>query len=314
MPEAQIADQSLQGTPFGKSFAGHDTFAFRYMWLKQGIDHLRRDAEVFTQDDSIVRLGVGKNMVRSIRHWCVAARVAEEEPGTRGRRMRPTELGNRLLQDDGWDPFLEDDATLWLLHWNLASAGTRTATWFIAFNQFHEYAFTRRAMVEFIMRRLEAIAWSGFAAATLERDVDCFIHTYLVGRARSSGSDDELSCPLSTLALLVQEPDGDRYRFQRGPKPTLPPAVFAYALHEFWAWRDSDRDIMDIRDIIGAEGSPGLVFKLDEDSVLWYLEALHKTTGGAMVLDETQLVRHVVRNHDQELEPMGLLEAYYGQG
>ena len=310
MSNSLVANHVPLDIPFAKSFAGHDTFALRHAWLKKGIDQMAKDTEVFLADDAIVRLGVGKNMVRSIRHWCLATRVAKEEPGTRGRRMRATELGRRLLGDDGWDPFLEDDASLWLLHWNLSSAGTRAATWFLAFNQLHEYAFTRRTILDFLVRKLDSLDWSGFAASTLERDVDCFVHTYL---ARRTSSEDELGCPLSTLGLLVQEPDGNRYRFQRGPKPGLPAAIFAYALNEFWAWRDSDRQIMDIRDIIGGEGSPGLIFKLDEDSVLSYLEALDKVTKGAMVLDDTQLVRHVVRNPNRECLPMDILEAYYGQ-
>lgn len=313
MPDLQVANQVLQDVPFGKSFAGHETFAFRHSWLKKGIDEIVKDPEVFQSDDAIVRLGVGKNMVRSIRHWCTAMRVAEEEPGTRGRRMRCTNLGTRLLSNDGWDPFLEDDATLWLLHWNLSSAGTQAATWYMAFNQFHEYAFNRRTMVEFIMRKLESIGWSGFAESTLERDVDCFAHTYLARRGGNSNAEDELACPLSTLGLLAQEPDGDRLRFQRGPKPTLPPAVFAYSLAEFWHHRSEDRAVMEVREISGSEGSPALVFKLDEDSVLSYLDTLGDISDGAMVFEDTVHVRRVVRNASARIKPIDLLEAYYGR-
>ena len=128
-PLAQYSNRELSMVPFLKSFAGHETFAFCYSWLKKGVDLLKTDPETFRREDAIVRLGVGKNMVRSIRHWCLATRVAEEEAGTHSRCLRPTDLGNRLLSDEGWDPFLEDDATLWLLHWKLASKGTRAATW-----------------------------------------------------------------------------------------------------------------------------------------------------------------------------------------
>ena len=38
-------------------------------------------------------LGVGKNMVRSIRHWCLAAGVIEEVAGdSAGGGLRPTDL------------------------------------------------------------------------------------------------------------------------------------------------------------------------------------------------------------------------------
>ena len=65
-------------------FAGHETFTLRYGWLKKAVDATGKDPEVFLRDDALVTLGVGKNMVRSIRHWCISTRLAQEVPGTRG--------------------------------------------------------------------------------------------------------------------------------------------------------------------------------------------------------------------------------------
>ncbi len=57
------------------SFSGHETFPFRYPWLKKGFDAVLVDGNVFLRDNAITTLGVGKNMVRSIRHWCLASGV-----------------------------------------------------------------------------------------------------------------------------------------------------------------------------------------------------------------------------------------------
>ena len=111
-------------SPASGSFSGHETFALRSPWLKKGMDGLARHQDIFGREDALVELGVGKNMVRSIRHWCLATGVLEEGPaaaGSRSRPLRASALGLRLLSDDGWDPFLEDDASLWLLHWHLAT-------------------------------------------------------------------------------------------------------------------------------------------------------------------------------------------------
>src|SRR5215216_2855503 len=89
------------------SFSGHETFPFRYPWLKKGFDAVREDGDAFLRDDAITTLGVGKNMVRSIRHWCLAAGVLEENRES-GPAMRQTALGKLLLADDGLDPYLED--------------------------------------------------------------------------------------------------------------------------------------------------------------------------------------------------------------
>lgn len=92
-------------------FARHETFHPRFGWLKKGFDWAQRDSGIFLRDDAPVRLGVGKNMVRSIRYWCSAFKVLEDDI--------PSEFGKKLLAEDGWDEFLEDPASLWLLHWNL---------------------------------------------------------------------------------------------------------------------------------------------------------------------------------------------------
>lgn len=299
--------------PFAKSFAGHETFAFRHAWLKKAIDHLVQDPEVFQQDQAITLLGVGKNMVRSIRHWCLATSVAEEEPGTRAQRLHPTPLGLRILHNDGWDPYLEDDATLWLLHWKLASADTRAATWYWAFNRFHEYAFTRPAMVEALKSHLKLLAWTDVADSSIKRDVDCFIHTYLPRKGAAAGGEDPIECPLTGLDLLVQEPDAERLRFRVGPKPTLPAAIFAYALAEFWNRESCERTSLDLRDLLGNEGSPTLVFRLDEDSVLCYLDSIADATSRAVVFRDTALVRRIEKKHEGPLNAMSFLEAYYGK-
>ena len=72
------------------SFSGHETFPFRYPWLKKGFDAVGEDPHVFLRDDAITTLGVGKNMVRSIRHWCLTAGVlaALRRGVVEGRRLR----------------------------------------------------------------------------------------------------------------------------------------------------------------------------------------------------------------------------------
>ena len=105
-------------------FSGHQTFAFRYGWLEKGVSGVQKHSDIFTRDDALVLLGVGKNMVASIRHWCQVTQLIETDPnikGNTGRQFRVTDIGQRLLLDSGWDPFLEDDASLWLIHWLLVS-------------------------------------------------------------------------------------------------------------------------------------------------------------------------------------------------
>ena len=76
-------------------FSGHETFALRAGWPKKAYDAAAEDAAVFSGDAAIARFGVGKNMVRSIRHWALAAGVLDEA----GRGLvAPGALGLYLLR------------------------------------------------------------------------------------------------------------------------------------------------------------------------------------------------------------------------
>jgi hypothetical protein len=87
------------------SFSGHDSFQCRQLWLKKGYDFVQ-EGKNFNDDDAFVQLGVGKNMVSSIRFWLKAFNVIDNKD-------KPTEFGKRLFDDeDGYDPFLEDEASI----------------------------------------------------------------------------------------------------------------------------------------------------------------------------------------------------------
>lgn len=49
------------------SFSGHETFTLRHGWLTKAVDAIETNDGAFNSDDALVELGVGKNMVRSIR-------------------------------------------------------------------------------------------------------------------------------------------------------------------------------------------------------------------------------------------------------
>ncbi len=187
-------------------FSGHETFPFRYSWLKKGVDAVTEDGALFLRDESMTVLGVGKNMVRSIRHWCLATGVVEPVESSSHRptgQLRPSWLGKALFADGGWDPYLEDPATLWLLHWQVASNLRRSTTWFWAFNHFHEPEFTREMLGSALLAWTQTVGAKRVAISSLRRDVDCFLRTYLPSRqSKVLLLEDTLDCPLVELGLV----------------------------------------------------------------------------------------------------------------
>jgi len=298
--------------PYPPSFAGHQTFALRSAWLKKGLDALHDDARVFSAEDALVTLGVGKNMVGSIRHWLIATQLATTTT-ERGGELVASSLGKFLLADDrGVDQYLEDPATLWVLHWNLCGPGSQAFTWTYAFNVWREWEWSPAALVDAIQNAARAISSKPASTETVERDVSVFIQTYVAPSERGQNAEDGLDCPLRELGLLRPAlGNQQQYTFAVGPKPSLPTAVFAWALLNFWDWKYPGNTTIAARDIAYAEGSPGVVFKLDEDSTLAYLDQLESFSSGNLRFEDTPLVRQVVRTTAAILTPDMLLFIHY---
>src|SRR5574344_2015712 len=95
------------------TFSGHESFQCKSLWLKKGYDFMCQNKD-FNASDAVVDLGVGKNMVSSIRFWMKAFGLREENT--------ITQIANYIFDSEtGKDPFAEDIATLWLLHYLLVS-------------------------------------------------------------------------------------------------------------------------------------------------------------------------------------------------
>ena len=259
-------------------FSGHETFAFRYAWLPKAYRFLIQDPHAFSnQEAAMIELGLGKNMVRSLRFWVEAVDVARPASG---RALELTEFAHAVLGPDGYDPYLEDIRTLWLLHWNLA-ARSRGAlfAWRFLLNHWPFPELTRSEVLAVFGRESAKLGYS-HSMITLSQHLDAFLHTYLFGHSRKIGIEDSLDGPLVDLTLL--QPVGERnvdggrretiLAFRREPKPEIVPALFDYCLADFWATFHDGEETMTLREVALGICSPGQVFKLPEDDVRSRLE------------------------------------------
>lgn len=280
------------------SFAGHETFPLRYPWLRKAVQHVKKDGGIFGEEDAMVRLGVGKNMVRAIRHWGLVCGVLEDDDTVRNNRsrvLRASELGEALFADEGFDPYLEDPATLWLLHYELCSTPDHATTWYLAFNHSPQPEFTRTQLLGWLGRLAAERGWPRISPASLKRDVDVFLRTYVPSRAsRTVPMEDTLDSPLVELGLIRELGTKGSYLIQRGDPPTLPDAVFAYGLIRFLERAGSTSTAVPLHSVAFAPGSPGRVFALTEDALMTRLEHIEAATDGAIVFHDTAGLRQLL--------------------
>lgn len=276
-------------------FSGHETFPLRQMWLKKAFDQAVAGARVpkasFTDENAIASFGVGKNMVSSIRHWAMACDILRdtcEDPNFFA--IAPT--ASEILRDGGLDPYAENPSTAWYAHWWLAGKGNRSTTWRWLFNHVTSPTFTRQELegpLEDFARKLDPK--KRISPSTLSRDLETCLRSYAPRFA--GGSPEDFAEPLLGELGLLQEVHKGQFAFRRGPKATLHDGLFAYALLDFWENSAQGLSSMAFETISYGEGSPGRVFKLDEDSVAERLMALSDLTDGHLVWTDTAGLRQV---------------------
>lgn len=301
---------------------GHETFAFRNGWLKKGVDAAQKDPLVFTKEDALVTLGVGKNMVRSIRHWCLALKLLEDTGGSGlSHPLHTTWLADSLLSEGGWDPYLEKEGSLWLLHWQIATNPIRSLIWTILFSDYLEPEFNKQSLITFITKQLD-YRNVRTTSDMIIREIDCCLHTYVTTRTSKKqkskldvGLEENLDCPLAELDLIRFVPEYELFHFNVGPKASLPVEVFGYTLLSFIPSIALHRSTVALEECIYKPGSPGQVFKLDDNSVVDYLEILEEKLSGRVRLIETAGLSQIYLTdaivQDLETSARDLLQSYY---
>ncbi|MCD8486166.1 MAG: DUF4007 family protein [Desertifilum sp.] len=258
MVEAITQDIDKKDTASGSIFARHETFHPRFGWLKKGFDRALEDSQVFLRDDATVQLGIGKNMVRSLRYWESAFKLLKDD--------EPTDFGEQLLGENGWDTYLEDPASLWLLHWKLLEPPCSATAWDFTFNAFRPVEFTFEELFYQLCDYRDRII-PRIADSSLKKDVSCLLKMYVEQPAKSNGGEESLDCPFTQLGLIHTAGDSRHYTFRIGYKPTLPFEIIVYAcLHHSHRFNPTARRIP-LAKLLYDPGSPGLVFRLTESAI-----------------------------------------------
>ncbi|MDQ0333046.1 hypothetical protein QFZ88_005428 [Mesorhizobium sp. YL-MeA3-2017] len=275
--------------------SGHETFALRLLWLKKAFDAASGpdgvDRRTFQEQSAIATFGVGKNMALSMRHWALATKVLEDSP----THLRATDLGRLIFADrTGLDPYLEHPSTLWLMHAHLVSEPQTATTFYYAFNVLNQVAFTRDDLVRAMAAIVDARVTARATPETLKRDVEVFVRSYA---PRYSDSGEDAAEPLLVeLGLLREHRTTGQLEFVRGQKPSLEDSIFALVLKRFWERHHNSSPTISVEQVQYGPGSPGRVFKLDEDSLVARLMAIGEPTGGKMIWTDTAGLRQVALN------------------
>jgi len=290
--------------------SGHESFACRYTWLPKSVRGLQANSKLFSDDEkAMVDLGVGKNMVRSIRFWSQATGVVTTT--ARGTGHALSEFGRALLGEGGRDEFMEDIRTLWLIHWNL-STDTKSPllAWDYLLNCWQEPYLVPSIVIK-ALNKEAARQDHSLSLVTIDQHWDAFLHSYVPTRGRKGEvQEDNLDSPLTELELIVRDRERSVdnhegraepvYVFRREPKPEITSELFVYALNDFWNKRHGTEGTLNFREVANGHGSPGQVFKLPEDDIRERVEALAHQTGNFFVYNESANQQTIERRGERQ--------------
>ncbi|CAM8620849.1 Domain of unknown function DUF4007 [Acidimicrobiia bacterium] len=261
-------------------FARHETFHPRFGWIgkayRGGIQD-EIETGFFNGDEAVVRLGVGRNMVKSIRYWGQAYKILKTQKieGSRLTRSIPSPIGDAMLGGSaasgqvGFDPYCELPGSLWLYHWWLLAPKSDAPVWWLTFMEFSGVEFTAEELELFVEDRLSQFGKPPVTA--IKKDVSCLLRMYLAeNRQQSIRStfDDVIDSPFRELGLIqpsVSQPGA--LRFQIGAKPSLPPLVLAFACVDYLERVVPGSRAVSIASLMHTPGAPGRAFKLTESAI-----------------------------------------------
>ena len=250
----------LENTEITKyTFSGHDSFQCRQLWLKKGYDYIQ-ERKNFNDEDAVVQLGVGKNMVSSIRFWLKAFNVIDNKD-------TPTEFGKRLFDDiNGYDPFLEDEASLWLLHYQLVKNGF-ASIYSIIYNEFRKEKlfFNKESFVKYVKRIGESNPDLNFNENTVAKDFIVFINLYK-SDPESKDVEDSFSGILSEIELLKTTGKGkyEQFYIENSERDNLPGSIVLYSLLDNPSYGNS----ISLNSLEFDLNSPGSIFALNRSGLM----------------------------------------------
>jgi hypothetical protein len=254
-------------------FRAHETFFIRKGWLSKGMKHVLSKPNVFVdkEENPMDALGIGSNMVKSLRYWLQAVGLTQE-PRTGRRDQTLTPFGNTIYAHDR---FIEEMGTLHLLHYKLATNKEDATAWYFFFNKFIATEFTREDFINslqsYILMSGESIS---VASRSLSEDFACIINTYVPRYKTNPGKvspENNIDCPLGEIGLID-------ILAKKTFKKSIPSA------NTFDPWivlaiisdRANGRNQIGLNELLTAEGNIGRIFNLDSITMIEVLRRVEK--------------------------------------
>lgn len=237
----------------------HGSFSIREGWFEKAINSINEsEKSIFTKEIGVATLGIGANMVTSLRYWLVASEIIYE------KNSLLTDFGKLLVE---YDPYLDNDFSWWMIHQHIASNFKNAPIFNIIFNYFHVKNFTKETMNQFVLNYLEENKYDMSNVSQVDSDITVFLKTYIKEKVKNP--EDNLCSPLGKLGLL-RKLSNNLYNFIQPSHDILPYQVVYNCLINCLDEEEIKNGI-NIDDLISKNNSPSKIFNMDKNLLHLYL-------------------------------------------
>lgn len=169
----------------------NETFTLRIGWLEKGLNLFNENSDLFKNDDANLILGLGTNMVKSLKYYMLACNLISQSKNL----YSITDLGKLILK---YDKFLEEDFTISLIHYNLVRNDKLVKVYNDIFNSNLTY-FTKESLLDYLNNYYKNNEYD-YKISSLEDEITVFINNYI--SLDNSNPEDNLKSIFSRLNLL----------------------------------------------------------------------------------------------------------------
>jgi hypothetical protein len=250
------------------AYGRHESFYLRDKWVSKGLKAITEDPRFFFDKDNFEKIGLGKNMVKSLRFWLTATNIMVD---TANKEHHLTKVGEIVFSVDR---LLQKNETVSLLHYHLVRNHELSTVFYWYFNIYKETVTQRTELKKSFITWVKNNETKVVSETSLNRDIDVLVQLYTKD-ANENDPEDFIFSPFTKLDLIKEEPSEEKHENIRKISPEINKIGISslYYVLLIYAF-ENDVELISLDEIINEKYLWGKVFNLSRNRIIEALNVL----------------------------------------
>lgn len=250
-------------------FKKNESFYIRDGWFEKALNTIENSEEnVFSKNNGTRMLGIGTNMAKSLKYWLQASNIIK----TSSTKTELTDFGKIIFE---YDRYFESDFTWYLIHYNLCTNKYDCPIFYHFFNSSIK-KMKKQDLFNYLDNKFKEEG-NDVKEDYIDDDLSVFLKSYINDEIITNPEDNYI-CPLSNLKLIKKN-NGSIER-EKPSYNKLSLLLIYHCISKMYEFNS-----FNIEDSIYEEKSPCMIFNLDKNTYLQYLDELQR--GGLLTINKT---------------------------